>query len=260
MESTIKFSPAFSSPITIDVKKRIEELRGYLDPNNPEYEPKEQHINIEAAIKLYENGKIDGVEHVYIKEGKVVSREEIFEGPSCSWSEGIWCQFAQKYAYGHGTFGADFHEVSILLLNDRDLNFLQIRMLLRLTPAFGGDGTVTGIIALNDTGSNILSLFTTDLPLLGNIQGYRGWHGRTRVLDANGGFTVFQRIFVQVMLVRDDNTPWSDWIHEVAIIKQPGPNASIPRLSGVGIRRVWQRTDRSVSVKAWHGRQCPAWK
>jgi hypothetical protein len=51
-------------------------------------------------------------------------------------------------------------------------------MLLRLTPTLGGDGTVYGIIAMNDTGSDILSLFTIDLPhLVGNIQGYLGWHG-----------------------------------------------------------------------------------
>jgi len=50
-------------------------------------------------------------------------------------------------------------------------------MQLRLTPAHGGDGTVSGIIAMNDTGSDILSLFDTDIPHLGNIQGYRGWLG-----------------------------------------------------------------------------------
>jgi hypothetical protein len=118
MESTIKWLPAFSSPITFDVQKRIQELRGYLDPNNSHYEPEQQHINIKAAIKLYEDGKIDGVEHVYIKDGMVVPREEIFKGPSCSWSEGIWHQFAHKHAYGRGPFGTDFHEVSIRVLPD----------------------------------------------------------------------------------------------------------------------------------------------
>jgi len=45
-------------------------------------------------------------------------------------------------------------------------------MLLKLTPALGGDGTVCGIITMNDTGSDFLMLVATDLPLLGNIQGY----------------------------------------------------------------------------------------
>lgn len=37
-------------------------------------------------------------------------------------------------------------------------------------------------------------------------------------------------------LVRDDNTPWSDWIEEIAIVRQPGPY--VARLLGLGIRDV----------------------
>jgi hypothetical protein len=71
-------------------------------------------------------------------------------------------------------------------------------MLLRLTPTLGGDGTVYGIIAMNGTGSHILSLFTIDLPHLGgNIQGYLGWHEQIGIIDANGGMTVFPKILVQ---------------------------------------------------------------
>jgi hypothetical protein len=239
MESTIKWLPAFSRPFTFDVQKRIQQLRGYLDPKNPDYQPEQQHINIKAVIKLYEDGKIDGINHAYIKDGKVVPREETLKGPTCSWAEGICHQYAEKHAYGHGSFGANFHEASIsLFINARDLNFLQIRMILRLTPALGGDGTVCGIIAMNDTGSDILSLFTSDLPYLGNIQGYGGWLGLTPTRDANGGVTFFPRIWVQVQLVRDDNnhTPWSDWIDEEAIIKPS--NVPMSRLSGAGIRQV----------------------
>ena len=55
---------------------------------------------------------------------------------------------------------------------------------------------------MNDTGSDILSLFTIDLPHLGgNIQGYLGWHGQIGIIDANGGMTVFPKILVQVQLV-----------------------------------------------------------
>jgi hypothetical protein len=107
-------------------------------------------------------------------------------------------------------------------------------MLLRLTPALGGDGTTIGIIVMNDTGSDILTLFTTDLLALGNTQAYRGWPGSMGVMDATGMITFFPRILVQVQLVRDDNTPWSNWIDEDAIVKQHGA----PRLSGVGIRHV----------------------
>ena len=99
MEAKIEFSPAIPIPISVDVQKRIQELRGYLDPNNPHYQPEQQHTNIKAAIKLYEDGKIDGVEQVYIKDGKVVPKKEIFKGGSWSWNEGIWHQFTQlRYA------------------------------------------------------------------------------------------------------------------------------------------------------------------
>ena len=109
-------------------------------------------------------------------------------------------------------------------------------MLLRLTPGHGGDGTVYGIIAMNDTGSDMLTLFNTDLPRLENIQGYNGWQLPTGIIDANGTTTVFQTILIQVRLVRDDNTPWSDWIDELALVKPLGPN--ITRLTGIGIRNV----------------------
>jgi hypothetical protein len=115
MEATIKFSPAIAIPLTVDVQKRIEQLRGYLDPNNPDYQPEQQHTNIKAAIKLYEDKKIDGVEQVYIKDGKIVPRKEVFTRGSWTWNEGIWHQRAQKHTYGHGPFGANCHEVNISL-------------------------------------------------------------------------------------------------------------------------------------------------
>jgi hypothetical protein len=40
---------------------------------------------------------------------KLSPREEICKGPPCAWSERIWHQYAEKHAYGHGSFGADFH-------------------------------------------------------------------------------------------------------------------------------------------------------
>jgi len=103
-------------------------------------------------------------------------------------------------------------------------------------PHLGGDGTVHGIIAMNDTGSDILSLFHSDLQHLGNIQGYAGGLGVIPIGYGNGAIQYYQRIAVEVQLVRDNNTPWSDWIEEVAIIKPDGPG--LLRLSGYGIREV----------------------
>jgi hypothetical protein len=115
MEATIKWLPAISNPVPFDVPKRIQQLRGYLDPNDSTYQPEQQHTNIKAAIKLYEDGKIDGVEQVFIKDGKIVPREEIFRGSPWAWCEGRFYQLAQKHAYGHGPFGVCYHEVSITL-------------------------------------------------------------------------------------------------------------------------------------------------
>jgi hypothetical protein len=108
-------------------------------------------------------------------------------------------------------------------------------MLLRLIPVFGGDGTTYGIIAMNDTGSDCMTVFDVDFAHLGNRQGYMGWTWPVTILDANGTNTIFQSILVQVMLIRDDDTPWSDWINEQAIVKPLIPG--LLRLSGLGIRR-----------------------
>jgi hypothetical protein len=110
-DTTIKWMPVYQPP-PFDVQKRIEQLRGYLDPNNPCYERKEQHTNIKAVIKLYEDGKIDGVHEVCIMDGKIVPKKEIYTGKAWGWLEGIRHQFAQKQTYGHGPFGLNAHEVS----------------------------------------------------------------------------------------------------------------------------------------------------
>ena len=122
MANKIEFSPAIPIPLVFDVQKRIQELRSYLDPNNPQFQPKQQHANIKAAIKLYEDGKIDGLQQVHIMEGKVVTEEEMFKASAWAWGEvhsfkslpsvrthltnrlklqGMRHQFAQKFAYGH---------------------------------------------------------------------------------------------------------------------------------------------------------------
>jgi hypothetical protein len=87
MASKIEFLPAIPLPEVFDVQERIQQLRGYLDPNNPQYEREQQHVNIKAAIKFYEDGKIDGLQHVYIMEGKIVTRQEVFKGTAWAWFE-----------------------------------------------------------------------------------------------------------------------------------------------------------------------------
>jgi hypothetical protein len=69
------------------VKKRIKELRAYLDPKDSRYQRSEQHRNIKAAIKLYQAGKIDGLQKVCIMDGEIVVEKEMFEGSSWAWVE-----------------------------------------------------------------------------------------------------------------------------------------------------------------------------
>jgi hypothetical protein len=86
MSNKIEFSPAIPWPAPFDVQKRIQELRGYLDPKNPWYEC-EQLVNIKAVIQLYEDQKIDGSEEVFIMEGKIVTEDEMLEGTAWAWVE-----------------------------------------------------------------------------------------------------------------------------------------------------------------------------
>jgi len=39
MANKIEFSPAIPIPLVFDVQKRIQELRGYPDPNDPQFQP-----------------------------------------------------------------------------------------------------------------------------------------------------------------------------------------------------------------------------
>jgi hypothetical protein len=89
---------------------------------------------------------------------------------------------------------------------------------------------------MNDTGSNALTLFDTDMSSLGNFHGYAGWVGDAAVRDASGTIHNYRRLRVQVQLVRDDDSPWSDWIDEYAVIKPA--SQGVPRLSGYGIRKI----------------------
>ena len=109
-------------------------------------------------------------------------------------------------------------------------------MRVRLIPEQGGDGTVHHITVLNDTGSSRLSLRDTDLQYLGNSEGYNGWLGHTAVRKASGTINRYRRLLLQFQLVREDDSPWSDWIDERALVKPVAPG--VPRLSGNRIRDV----------------------
>lgn len=110
-------------------------------------------------------------------------------------------------------------------------------MHLRLIPEFGGDGTFCGVLVLNDTGSTIFIVFTSDFQHLGNTQEYDGCIGECIVTDANDIATVLSQLFVSVWLVDNHDESWDDWILKRAIVRTPTP--FVERLSGRGFRDVF---------------------
>ena len=105
--------------------------------------------------------------------------------------------------------------------------------------SLGGDDRVTiGITIGNDTGSNVLSLFSTDLDTLGcNYQTYNGIMGDIAVATANGVCTR-ARIMVEMQLLRADHSPFTSWFVELAVVILTVLGQNQMRLSGNGMRQI----------------------
>ena len=56
--SKLEFLPLVSIPDPLDPRKSIQELHSYLDPRSSNYLPANQHVNVKAVIKLYEEERI----------------------------------------------------------------------------------------------------------------------------------------------------------------------------------------------------------
>lgn len=83
----VEFSPAIPIPRVFDVQRHIQVLRDCLDPKHPLYQPEQQHINIKAVIKLYEDKELNGTQEVWLVEGKVVTEEEADNYTGLAWQE-----------------------------------------------------------------------------------------------------------------------------------------------------------------------------
>lgn len=104
-------------------------------------------------------------------------------------------------------------------------------MEVRLCPELGGDGTRHGINVLNDTGSDVLTIFNTDLTSLGNYEQYAGWLGYVFIGGCNGNVEMLLSLMVDIRLVRPGSlVPGGNWLSEEAILRQPAPG--VARLSG----------------------------
>lgn len=92
-----------------------------------------------------------------------------------------------------------------------------------------------GISALHDTGSDVLTLFATDLTHLGIHQPYNGWLGYNETFTADGNAQHLSTVMVEIRMVRPgSHQPWGEWIPEVAVIRNAVPG--MERLSGAGMR------------------------
>ena len=109
-------------------------------------------------------------------------------------------------------------------------------MEIRLDPVRGGDGiSIHRIAVIHDTGSNIMSIFDTDLAKLGDRQNFHGWIGPADVRNASGRTERFRRLLLQIRLIDGKNHKHlTDWMTETALVRPLAPG--VPRLSGSLIR------------------------
>ena len=99
---------------------------------------------------------------------------------------------------------------------------LQIIMECRLLIAFGGEGLITRVPVLYDTGSNVLSLFERDLAEMATpetLARYR-YAEISYVLNSDGLVSAFPKLWVEYRFCNpEDGTAWSAWMTDEAIIR-----------------------------------------
>jgi hypothetical protein len=92
-----------------------------------------------------------------------------------------------------------------------------------------------GINVVNDTGSDILTLFYTDLSYLGNYWAYTGWLGRRNIGTAGGHVEQLWAFVVELRFVQPANlVSWRNRFREAAILRHYLP--VFVRLSGWRMR------------------------
>ncbi|KKZ67864.1 hypothetical protein EMCG_06393 [[Emmonsia] crescens] len=84
-----------SIPAAFDINERIRERA--LDPNDLHYEREEFRVNIPTLIKLYKEGKMrdPNEKPTYLRDGKIMSREESLAYPIGAWEEYEYARFDQ---------------------------------------------------------------------------------------------------------------------------------------------------------------------
>jgi len=104
----------------------------------------------------------------------------------------------------------------------------------RLALGFGDPSLVTNVTIANDTGSNLQTIFDTDLANLNcNINAYPV--GLNPVFTA-GGIVQRRMILIQMQILQANGDEVSPWFEEKAVITPVLPGATQCRLSGNEMR------------------------
>ncbi|KAK9334887.1 hypothetical protein V1521DRAFT_133287 [Lipomyces starkeyi] len=203
--------PAWSEPFCITPEERVRHLRSLLLDESQEYQRK----NILFLIHLYETGQLKELRPgkiTWIFDGKIVDGlpKEIPPG-SAVWAESIHHQFMQTTPQMFAKF--------------------------RLPATYGGQpDIILDVSIMNDTGSDVQTIFTTDLAFLGyNPYSYAGRLGGAFFSTASGGI-YHERIVLEMQIAKVDGTAVSPWFEEIAVITAAQPGFPQPRLSGNAMR------------------------
>jgi hypothetical protein len=88
---------------------------------------------------------------------------------------------------------------------------------------------------MNDTGSNIQTIFPTDLAALQyNQLTYHGYLGMFSLGTANG-VALRERVVIEMQIIKADGTPITPWFRETAVVTPLQPGIQY-RLSGNAMR------------------------
>ncbi|KAJ5783154.1 hypothetical protein N7457_004928 [Penicillium paradoxum] len=187
-----QFSPACLIPYILHPAERVEQLKAFLQTDFG----KAQRVNVEALIRLYENGELGprqrGDPPIYLVGGRRVERNP-------------W--------------------------EDESLH-AQIR----LPPQYGGNEHLTRpFLVCNDTGSNVLTVFMSDLLAFQFDMVLHGpaMQGATPINTANGQ-ALQPLIFVDMQILTSAFVALTPWFRETAIVKPDSPGDA--RLSGAAMR------------------------
>ncbi|KAK9348655.1 hypothetical protein V1522DRAFT_389362 [Lipomyces starkeyi] len=107
----------------------------------------------------------------------------------------------------------------------------------RVPAVYGGQpNIILDVCIANDTGSDIQTIFATDLAFLSyKHYTYTGRLGPTFISTAGGGI-YREQIFIEMQISRADGTTVSPWFAEIAVITPAQPGVPQCRLSGNAMR------------------------